>query len=416
MIARRAALLTALLLSHTAADPAQVAGGINTFGLELHRRLATGDDNLVTSPWSIETALAMTYAGSAGKTKDEMARVLHFPENEDQLHDGFAALAADLARLARESAERVARAKQQGGPQTPLEIHAANRLFGQSDYPFLPAFLDLNEKKYHSPLEKLDFRKAPEDARKHINQWVDTRTRGKIRDLIPPRVIDPDTSLVLTNAIYLKAPWAEEFADEPKSDFHPRGGRAVKVPTLGRTGNYGLVQWPGTTAVTVPYAGGGLQFVLFVPDRLDGLAATEKSLTHARLADVAKAEPRRVELHFPSFKLEPERVMLAEELARMGMPTAFDKPQGSADFSRMGPRRPDDYLYISQVIHKAFIAVDKHGTEAAAATAVVVARALSAMPPPENPLVVRVDRPFAFAIQHQSSGACLFLGRVTDPR
>lgn len=398
------------------AGASEIARSVNRFGLDLHLRLATGDENLVISPWSIESALAMTYAGAAGKTKEEMAKTLHFQDDETALHDGFAALSAELARLARESEERVALAKKQGGPSTVLQIEVANRLFGQNDYPFIQSFLDLTAEKYRAPLEKLDFRADPEAARVHINQWVETRTRDKIRDLIPPRVIDKDTSLVLTNAIYLKAPWADEFADEPDAEFHPRGGGAVKVPMLGRTGSYGHVKWPGTTAVTIPYAGGGLQFVLFVPDTIGGLADTEKNLSPERLAEVAKASARQIELHFPAFKLEPEGVMLADLLEVMGMPTAFDKPQGSADFSRMGPRKPDDYLYISHVIHKAFIGVDKHGTEAAAATAVIVQRALSAMPEPDPPLVVRVDRPFAFAIQHIDSGTCLFLGRVTDPR
>lgn len=415
ILTQTASALALALLNPASAGTTEVATGINRFGLDLHRRLSAGDDNLVISPWSIETALAMTYAGADGRTKNEMAKVLHFTDNEEKLHDGLADLTANLAKLAKSSEERVSNAKENGGPSTPLQINVANRLFGQKDYPFIQSFLDLNAEKYHSPLEKLDFRGDPESCRKHINQWVEIQTRDKIKDLIPQRVITPDTSLVLTNAVYLKAPWTEEFRDEPNGDFHPRGKTAVKVPMLTRTGNYGHVQWPGTTAVTIPYADGGLQFVLFVPDAIDGLAKTEKSLNTERFAETAKANAKKIDLHFPSFKLEPERVMLAEELIAMGMPSAFDKPQGSADFSRMGPRKPDDYLFISHVIHKAFIAVDKHGTEAAAATAVVMTRATS-MPQPEKPLVIRVDRPFAFAIQHIDSGTCLFLGRVTDPR
>ncbi len=415
ILKKTTAALALALLNPAHATTTEVATGINRFGLDLHRRLAKGDGNLVISPWSIETALAMTYAGSAGKTKEEMAKVLHFIDNEEKLHDGFSDLTTDLAKLAKASEERVSDAKKHGGPATPLQINVANRLFGQKDYPFIQSFLDLNAEKYHSPLEKLDFHADPEGCRKHINQWVEIQTRERIKDLIPQRVITPDTSLVLTNAVYLKAPWAAEFLDEPDGEFHPRGKAPVKVPMLTRTGNYGHAQWPGTTAVTIPYADGGLQFVLFVPDAVDGLSDTEKSLNPGRFAETAKADQKKIELHFPSFKLEPERVMLAEELIAMGMPSAFDKPEGSADFSRMGPRKPNDYLFISQVIHKAFIAVDKHGTEAAAATAVAMPRALS-MPHPQKPLVIRVDRPFVFAIQHIDSGACLFLGRVTDPR
>jgi serpin B len=168
--------------------------------------------------------------------------------------------------------------------------------------------------------------------------------------------------------------------------------------------------------VTVPYADAGLQFVLFVPSAKDGLPALEKRLTAELLTKTAQAEGRDILLHFPKFKLEPGRVLLSENLIAMGMPSAFNRPAGSADFSGIAPRKPDDYLYISQVIHQAFIAVDQHGTEAAAATAVVMPRAYSAIREKPQPLEIRVDRPFAFAIQHQASGACLFLGRVTDPR
>jgi serpin B len=415
-------ILTTLLGAATVAtsplhaDTSTVAGSINAFGLDLHRRLAAGGGNVVTSPWSIETALAMTYAGAGGKTKEEMAKVLHFAGSDDAVHQGFADLAADLAALQEKSAEQVKQAKERGGPSTPLELHAANRLFGQQGYPFEKPFLDLVDKIYRAPLELVDFEKSAEKQRVRINTWVEEQTKERIKDLIPAGVLDADTRLVLTNAVYLKAAWAEAFREVPNFEFHADGTTAAKVTGLTRTDSFGHATIPGGSVVTVPYAGGGLQFVLLVPDEKDGLAAMEKQLTPEVLAAAAKAPPREVALHFPKFKLEPERVMLAEKLIEMGMPTAFDQPQGSADFSVMAPRKPDDYLYISHVIHKAFIAVDKDGTEAAAATAVVMTRALSMPVEPPKPLEVRVDRPFAFAIQHVASGACLFLGRVSDPR
>jgi serpin B len=229
-------------------------------------------------------------------------------------------------------------------------------------------------------------------------------------------VISEETRLVLTNAIYMKAPWAAEFDDMADLPFHINGGKAVKVPGLVKRESFGYQKISGGALVAVPYAGGGLQFLLMIPDERNGLGALEKSLTAEVLAGAAELPRQDIRLHFPTFKLEPERVLLADNLIAMGMPGAFDKPRGSADFSRMAPRKPDDYLLISEVIHKAFIAVDKHGTEAAAATAVVMMRATSMPVEPAEPLEVRVDRPFAFAIQHVSSGACLFLGRVTDPR
>ena len=307
-------------------------------------------------------------------------------------------------------------AKEFGGPSTPLELHAANRLFGQEGYPFEKPFLDLVDKTYGAPLEPVDFENAAEKQRQRINAWVEEQTKDRIKELIPARVLDASTRLVLTNAVYLKAAWEQAFREVPDFEFHADGKTTVKLTGLTRTDAYGHAAIPGGRAVTVPYAGGGLQFLLLVPDEKDGLAALEKQLTPEILAAAAKAEPREVALHFPKFKLEPERVMLAKELAAMGMPTAFDQPQGSADFSVMAPRQPDDYLFISEVIHKAFIAVDKNGTEAAAATAVVMARAGGVPFEKPKPLEVRIDRPFAFAIQHVASGACLFLGRVSDPR
>lgn len=412
-----AVLGTALVATLPArADSSAAATSINTFGLDLHRRLAGSGGNLVTSPWSIETALAMTYAGAAGKTKEEMAKVLRFTGSDDAVHQGFADLAADLAKLQEDSLELVKQAKERGGPSTPLELHAANRLFGQQGYPFEKPFLDLVDKTYGAPLEPVDFIKAADQQRVRINGWVEQQTKERIKDLIPAGVLDADTRLVLTNAVYLKAAWDQAFREVPDFEFHADGKTPAKVTGLTRTDSFGHAAIPGGTVVTVPYAGGGLQFVLMVPDEKGGLAAMEKQLTPEVLAAAAKAEPREVALHFPKFKLEPERVMLAEELVKMGMPTAFDQPQGSADFSVMATRKPDDYLFISHVIHKAFIAVDKNGTEAAAATAVVMARAMAMPIEKPKPLEVRIDRPFAFAIQHVASGACLFLGRVSDPR
>jgi serpin B len=411
-----ASLAMAALSATTSADTAAVAQSINAFGLDLHRVLAEDGGNRLASPWSIESALAMTFAGAAGQTKEQMAKVLHFPADEAALHAGFAAIAADLTALARASRKQVEDPDRRGGPNTPLEINAANRLFGQQGFQFEEPFLKLTAEIYGAPLEKLDFIKAPEAARLHINQWVGQQTNDHIKDLIPANVINDDTRLVLTNAIYMKAPWAEEFHEENDSPFFVDGTDEVKVPGLVKQNMYGYRKIPGGSVVAVSYAGGGLQFLLIIPDARDGLATLEKTLDAALLSTARELPRRDILLHLPKFKLEPGRVLLADNLAAMGMPSAFDKPRGSADFSRMAPRKPDDYLAIREVIHKAFIAVDKYGTEAAAATAVVMMRATSMPVEQEKPLEIRADRPFAFAIQHVSSGACLFLGRVADPR
>jgi serpin B len=183
-----------------------------------------------------------------------------------------------------------------------------------------------------------------------------------------------------------------------------------------RSDHFGYAKRDGYTAVSLPYAGDDLQFLVLLPDETNGLRALESKLTGDTLASCAKLEKREVNLHLPRFKLQPPTMALAEKFEALGMKTAFDKPQGSANFDRIAPRKPDDYLYISQIFHKTFIAVDEKGTEAAAATAVAMMAGTALRSPPPPPIEVKVDRPFVYAIQHVPSGVCLFLGRVTDPR
>jgi serpin B len=183
-----------------------------------------------------------------------------------------------------------------------------------------------------------------------------------------------------------------------------------------RSERFGYAKREGFTVVSLPYAGNDLQFVVLLPDDVGGLGALESKLSGDMLGDCAKLQTRDVDLHLPKFKLEPPTMTLAEKFEALGMKTAFDKPQGSANFDKMAPRTPKDYLYISQIFHKTFIAVDEKGTEAAAATAVAMMAGTALRSPPPPPIEVKVDRPFVYAIQHVPSGVCLFLGRVTDPR
>ena len=401
-------LLTAVAVCAISAESKPNAHGINTFGLELHQRLAKEGGNIVASPWSIQSALAMTYAGAAGKTREEMAAALHFGDDEKALHARFAAIADDLADLVKKSKNQAERSKQHGGTSTPLEITTANRLFGNENFTFENPFLTLLKKSYAAPLETMDFVSAPEPSRKHINDWIAGQTKDRIKDLIPAGAINPDTRLILANAIYMKAAWQEEFTKEADSPFFVNGTEAVKLPSLVKQRLFGYLKIPGGAIVAVPYADQGLQFLIMVPDEKDGLSTMEKTLTADLLQQAASAENREILLHFPKFKLEPPSIALADHLSAMGMPSAFK--QGTADFSLMA----SEPLSISQVVHKGFIAVDEYGAEAAAATAVIMQRTSRALP--ATPLEIRVDRPFAFAIQHTKSGTCLFLGRVTDPR
>jgi serpin B len=401
-----------------AADFDLAATTTNQLGIDLHRQLAIGDDNLCLSPYSIQSALAMTFAGADGATRTEMARVLHFPNEVDAIHASFASLQRSLEEMASKTAKIAEQSKKFGGPSEPITLAIANRSFPQSGYEFRDPFRELVKKFYGAPFEPLDFRKNAEGARQHINKWVADQTRDRIRDLIPPNGVNEMTRLVLANAIYLKAPWANEFSDyftKPKP-FHIRGGSPVNVPMMKNTKKFGYLRENGFTAIALPYSGGELQFLILVPDDVNGLRDLESKLTADTLAKCAKLETSHdVDLQLPKFKFEPTTIQLADKLKALGMKSAFDDPPGSANFDKMAARKPNDYLAISQVFHKTFIAVDEKGTEAAAATAVAMV-ALSARMQKEEPIEVKVDRPFVYAIQHVPSGACLFIGRVTDPR
>ena len=410
------ALVVAMARATTNFDLA--AKATNELAVDLHRQLATGNENLCVSPFSIESALAMTFAGADGDTRTEMARVLHFSSDASAVAASFASLQQSLEEMTVKTAELVKKSKEFGGPSEPITLNIANRLFAQKDYDFRQNFLSLVKQNYGAAFEPLNFVADPAAATQHINKWVGEQTHDKIRDLIPADALNKLTRLVLANALYLKAPWSDAFSEKATQPepFHVRGGAPVNVPMMRKSARFGYAKREGFTAVSLPYAGDDLQFLVLLPDEVNGLRALETKLTADVLAECAKLGEQGVDLHLPKFKLEPPTIALAEKLQALGMKSAFDIPRGSANFDRMAPRKPNDYLYISNVFHKTFIAVDEKGTEAAAATAVVMMRATSMPGPKPPPIEVKVDRPFVYAIQHVPSGVCLFLGRVTDPR
>ena len=414
----RLLILAAGITSIRATEFDLAANATNQLAIDLHHQLATGDENLCLSPYSIQSALAMTFAGADGETRTEMARVLHFPKDGDAIHASFASLKRSLDEMAKKTFKIAQESKTARGPSEPITLAIANRLFAQTGYNFRESFRALIEKFYGAPFEPLNFRRNPADATEHINHWVADQTRDRIRDLIPPGALNEMTRLVLANAIYLKAPWSSEFSTaftKPKP-FHIRGGAAAEVPTMQKEDrNFGYVKRDGFAAVSVPYSGNELQLLVLIPDEVNGLRALESSLTAGVLAQCAKLEAHNVDLYLPKFKFEPPTIALTQKLQSLGLRTAFDQPPGSANFDKIAPRKPNDYLAISDVFHKTFIAVDEKGTEAAAATAVVMSE-VTAIVKPSQPIEVRVDRPFIYAIQHVPSGSCLFLGRVTDPR
>src|ERR1041384_1204033 len=409
--------LFAAFASLRAADVDLAAKATNELGVDLYHQLAKSDENLCLSPYSIQSALAMTFAGADGETKTEMARVLHFPNDGDAIHASFASLQSSLVEMSKKTAKIVNESKKNGGPSEPITLAIANRLFEQSGYDFRKPFQQLVEKFYGAPFEPLDFKKDPDAARTDINKWVADQTHDRIRDLVPPGGIKELTRLVLANAIYLRAPWLFEFNEaltKPKP-FHIRGGAPVDVPMMEQQKRFGYAKRDGFTAVSLPYSGNELQLLILLPDETSGLGKLESAFNSDLLARCAKLEQQAVDLELPKFKIEPPTIPLGDTLQALGMKTAFDNPQGSANFEKIAPRKPNSYLAISDVFHKTFIAVDEKGTEAAAATAVVMMD-VAARFERKEPIHVKVDRPFIYAIQHVPSGACLFIGRVTDPR
>ena len=411
------ALLLSLAVTASAATPETAAQAVNAFGLDLHRQMPK-EGNVCLSPYSIQSALGMTYLGASGVTQEEMAKVLRFPTDKTALAESFAALNRALEEAKENSVKQVEQSKKYGGPAEALKLSVANRLFGQKGYEFRETFLSGVKSHFGAPMELMNFIKDHDGERQEINHWVEKQTQKRIRDLIPEGGLSADTRLVLVNALYFKAAWSDDFnvqATAPQP-FHVNGAKSTaEVPTMSQQEHLRYLNGRGFQAVTLPYAGNDLHFLLIVPDDINGVSAVEKKLTPETLLACAKAEYREVILHLPKFKITPPTVPLSEVLQKMGMTTAFDKPAGSADFDAMAPKKPDDYLCISEVFHKTFIELDEKGTEAAAATAVAMAYA-GAAAPTQKPIELKADRPFLFAIQHAGSGACLFFGRVSDPR
>jgi serpin B len=378
-------------------DQALLVEGNSAFAFELYQALKEQEGNLFYSPYSISLALAMTYAGARGETAQQMADTLQFLLEQERLHPAFNWLDAELATRGEGA---------QGKDGEGFRLNIVNAIWGQNDYEFLPAFLDVLAENYGAGLRILDFITEAEKSRVTINDWVSDQTEGRIEDLIPPGAIDEWTRLVLTNAIYFNAAWAYTFNEKMTADgpFYLFDGGQVTVPMMKQTESFGYTEGEGYQAVELLYDGGELSMVILLPEA-GNFEAFEEGLQAQQVSNIIIGlQPTEVALTMPKFEFDSE-FSLKDILAGMGMPVAFTE---DADFSGM-TGNPE--LFISDVVHKAFVAVDEAGTEAAAATAVIMK--LTAVPPP--PMEVTLDRPFIFLIRDIDTGAILFVGRVLNP-
>jgi serpin B len=379
-----------------------VVDGSNAFAVALYGQLRNRHGNLFFSPVSVSIALAMTYAGARGPTAAELVRTLHFTLPHDRLAPVMGALLCEL-----------------NAAHSGYQLHVANSLWAQQGYLFLPGFLSVMRNDYGAGFNEVDFETATEAAREAINRWVELETNNRIQNLIKPGLLSSDTRLALVNAIYFKSDWQTPFERRQTKEelFHVSAARATKAPMMHSAQGFNYLDGGTFQALEIQYKSAGgrwngeLSMIVFLPKRVGGLQAMEQAMTASNTKQwmaQLRYEPEVV-LTLPRFKMT-QQFELSDTLAAMGMPLAFD--QLAADFTGMTEKRE---FYISEVIHKAYIEVNEEGTEAAAATGVIICGAAAGRGRPRPPIVFRADHPFVFLIRDNRSGSILFMGRVTDP-
>lgn len=396
-------------ITPTTSPPITTAGGAleaeksvveanNRFAFDLYSKLRTDphyyERNLFYSPISMSSALAITYEGARGTTADEIQAAFHFPMDAVTRREGFASLYAGMNQQ-----------------QNQYVLHIANALWAEKTYAFLPDYTRTGKQYYNANVTNLDFITKPEESRVTINRWVEDQTNSKIRDLIPSGTIDPLTRLVITNAVYFYGTWVKQFDKNltVEAEFMVAPGKLTRVQMMERSDADSIFNYTETDSLQVlemEYTHGtgkALSMIAILP-KGNNLAVVEESLSLQNLSEWrSQFERTRVNVYFPKIKLETKYSM-ADTLAAMGMPTAFTT---AADFSGMDGTRN---LQISDVIHQAYVDVNEEGTEAAAATAVVI-KLTSIEVVPE----FRADHPFVFLIQDTETGNILFIGRIMNP-
>ena len=376
----------------TPQDINEVSDANNRFALELYSRMKEEGDNVFFSPWSISSALAMTYEGARGKTAEEMLSVLHFPADDRKRMSAFAGILAEINKGDKK-----------------YELRTANALWAQKDYHLLDSFSGIIQKYYGGKVTDLNFVDDPEGSRTTINDWVEDQTNEKIKDLIPSGTINQFTRLVLTNAIYFKGEWVKQFDKKNTQvrEFRVSPSKTVEVPMMSSTGpeaKFNYIETENVQILELPYSGKELSMLVLLP-KDENLEALEDSLTVEKLAEWRNSlVEEKVDVYVPKFKLET-KYSLVDTFKRLGMRDAFDS--GHADFSGITGKRD---LFISDIIHQGYVEVNEEGTEAAAATGVIMVT--SAQMPGKT---FMADHPFLFIILERDTGNILFMGRIINP-
>ena len=370
---------------------AELVAGNRAFAIDLYQAIRPEDGNLFYSPYSISTALAMVYAGARGSTEQQMAQVLHYSLPQAQLHTAFNALDLSLAQQKKDD----------------FTLSVANSAWAQEGFFFLPEYLDLLARNYGAGVRLVDYIDPGmrELARQAINDLVSQQTEGKIQDLLPEGILNENSRLVLANAVYFNAEWEIPFSpDTRQGPFQLLDGTSLNVPMMSRRAPAGYLEGDGYEVVALDYKGGRIQMVVLLP-AAGRFSEIEQGLDAEFVRYVLEglSSPRDLKLYLPKFAYEMS-LSLKDTLSEMGMPDAFE-PGARSDFSGMTGK---DELFIREVVHKAFVAVDELGTEAAAATGAVAEWE-------SLPKTVRADRPFIFFIYDLATGSLLFVGRLLNP-
>lgn len=377
-----------------------LANGNHDLTLALYKRTLKGEDNQMISGFSVRQAFGMLYAGAKGRTETEISEAMRFDPDQAKLHRAFNAL--DLALASRNAPGAPASNNQPA--LDPISIYNGNRLWLSKEIEVKPTYLDTLAINYGAGVERLDFESAPEPSRALINQWVEHRTNQRIKTLLPEGSVRTETTAVLTNAVYFKAPWQYKFEDGA-TRLEPFATLAVSekvVETMHQGGNFDYAEGEGWQAVQLPYRKGELSMIVILPTE-GRFAEFESTMTSEQLEGITdQLAPDSVQLALPKWTFETS-VELDTPLKSMGMTTTFDAP----DLSGM---MQGDFR-ITGVFHKTFVSVDEGGTEAAAATAVVVAA--TSVPVYNRQFVA--NRPFLFIIRDVATDTWLFFGRVSDP-